>query len=134
MLTDAQEVTPGVLLPRPLLHAQRGLHLCDGAQDLYPGVQNPGAPATKEAIEGATGLQINYWVLVDLKGFESLVDAVGGITMDVYRRVPIGGGSRRSPATSSRASTSTSTVVKHSGSPAPGQTRPTTTAWRGRNA
>ena len=64
-------------------------------RDLYPGVQNPGAQATKEAIEGATGLTINYWVLIDLKGFESLVDSVGGITMDVYRRVPIGGGSSK---------------------------------------
>jgi polyisoprenyl-teichoic acid--peptidoglycan teichoic acid transferase len=56
-------------------------------------VQNPGAQATKEAAEGVTGLTINYWALIDLKGFESLVDSVGGITMDVYRRVPIGGGS-----------------------------------------
>ncbi len=64
-------------------------------RDLYPGVQNPGAQATKEAVEGATGLKINYWVLIDLKGFQSLVDAVGGITMDVYRRVPIGGGSTK---------------------------------------
>jgi LCP family protein required for cell wall assembly len=64
-------------------------------RDLYPGVQNPGAQATKEAIEGATGLTINYWALIDLKGFESLVDSVGGITMDVYRRVPIGGGSSK---------------------------------------
>jgi LCP family protein required for cell wall assembly len=64
-------------------------------RELYPGVQNPGAEATKEAIEGATGLRINYWVLVDLKGFEALVNAVGGINMDVYRRVPIGGGSTR---------------------------------------
>jgi len=64
-------------------------------RDLYPGVQNPGAQATKEAIEGATGLTINYWVLIDLKGFESLVDSVGGITMDVYRRIPIGGGSTK---------------------------------------
>jgi LCP family protein required for cell wall assembly len=62
-------------------------------RDLYPGVQNPGAQATREAVEGATGLTINYWVMIDLKGFESLVDSVGGITMDVYRRVPIGGGS-----------------------------------------
>ena len=62
-------------------------------RELYPGVQNPGAEATKEAVEGATGLPINYWVLLDMKGFESLVNAVGGITMDVYRRVPIGGGS-----------------------------------------
>ena len=64
-------------------------------RDLYPGVQNPGAQATKEAIEGATGLTINYWALIDLRGFESLVDSVGGITMDVYRRVPIGGGSSK---------------------------------------
>ncbi|SDT21035.1 cell envelope-related function transcriptional attenuator common domain-containing protein [Friedmanniella luteola] len=63
--------------------------------ELYPGVRNPGAQATVEAIEGATGLQINYWALIDLKGFEDLVDAVGGITMDVYRRVPIGGGSTK---------------------------------------
>jgi LCP family protein required for cell wall assembly len=66
-----------------------------GHRDLYPGVQNPGAQATKEAVEGATGLTINYWVLIDLKGFQSLVDSVGGINMDVYRRVPIGGGSTK---------------------------------------
>lgn len=59
---------------------------------LYPGVKNPGAQATKEAVEGITGLPINYWVMVDLKGFRSLVDAVGGITLDVHKRVPIGGG------------------------------------------
>jgi polyisoprenyl-teichoic acid--peptidoglycan teichoic acid transferase len=64
-------------------------------RDLYPGVHNPGAQATKEAVEGATGLTINYWVLIDLQGFESLVDSVGGINMDVYRRVPIGGGSTK---------------------------------------
>jgi LCP family protein required for cell wall assembly len=64
-------------------------------RDLHPGVQNPGAQATKEAVEGATGLTINYWVLIDLDGFRSLVDSVGGITMDVYRRVPIGGGSTK---------------------------------------
>lgn len=64
-------------------------------RDLYPGVPNPGAQATKEAIEATTGLKINYWVLIDLKGFQSLVDSVGGITMDVYRRVPIGGGSSK---------------------------------------
>jgi LCP family protein required for cell wall assembly len=63
-----------------------------GHKELYPHVKNPGAQATKEAIEGVTGLTINYWSLIDLKGFEDLVDALGGITMDVYRRVPIGGG------------------------------------------
>src|SRR4030095_13559103 len=64
-------------------------------RNLYPGVQNPGAQATQEAVEGATGLKINYWVLIGLKGFQALVDSVGGITMDAYRRVPIGGGSSK---------------------------------------
>lgn len=63
--------------------------------ELYPGVRNPGAQATMEAIEASIGLQVNYWALIDLKGFEDLVDAVGGITMDVYRRVPIGGGTSK---------------------------------------
>jgi polyisoprenyl-teichoic acid--peptidoglycan teichoic acid transferase len=58
-------------------------------RDLYTGVQNPGAQATKEAIEGATGLTINYWALIDFKALESLLDFVGGIVNDVDRRVPI---------------------------------------------
>jgi len=61
-------------------------------RSLYPGAKNPGAQATKEAVEGITGLTINYWVMVDLRGFRSLVDAVGGVTLDVHKRVPIGGG------------------------------------------
>ncbi len=61
-------------------------------KELYPGVRDPGAQATKEAIEGATGLKINYYVLIDLKGFRTLVDAVGGINLDINQRVPIGGG------------------------------------------
>jgi LCP family protein required for cell wall assembly len=59
--------------------------------DLYPGVKNPGAQATKEAIEGATGLKINYYALIDLQGFQKLIDAVGGITLTVNTRLPIGG-------------------------------------------
>lgn len=62
-------------------------------KDLYPGVKDPGAQATKEVVEWVTGLDINYYALIDLNGFESLIDAVGGIRMDVHRRVPIGGGS-----------------------------------------
>ncbi len=64
-------------------------------KDLYPGVKDPGIQATKEAVEGALGLSINYYALVDLKGFQALVDAVGGINLDVNTRVPMGGhGSR----------------------------------------
>lgn len=61
-------------------------------QDLYPDVADPGAQATKEAAEGVTGLEIHGYVLIDMDGFESLVDALGGITLDVGGRVPMGGG------------------------------------------
>lgn len=61
--------------------------------DLYPDADDPGAEATKEAVEQLLGLKINYYAMVDLKGFEALVDAVGGLTMDINQRVPIGGGS-----------------------------------------
>lgn len=60
-------------------------------KNLYPGVRNPGAQATKEAVEGATGLKINYYALIDLKGFRDLIDAVGGITITVNKKLPIGG-------------------------------------------
>jgi len=63
----------------------------EGHRNLYPGVKNPGAQATKEAVEGATGLKINYYALIDLKGFQDLIDAVGGITITVNKKLPIGG-------------------------------------------
>ena len=59
---------------------------------LYPGVKDPGVQATKEVIGNVLGLEINYYALVDLKGFQALIDAVGGINLDVARKVPIGGG------------------------------------------
>ena len=64
-----------------------------GHPGLYPkSVRDPGVQATKEAVEGATGLKINYYAMIDLKGFESLINAVGGVRIDVNRDIPIGGG------------------------------------------
>lgn len=60
---------------------------------LYPGVHDPGAVATVEAVEWITGLDINYYALIDLDGFQALIDAVGGIHVDVLKPVPVGGGS-----------------------------------------
>ncbi|WP_328997197.1 LCP family protein [Kribbella sp. NBC_00709] len=59
---------------------------------LFPGDPNPGETATTQAIEAVTGLKINYFVLIDLAGFRDLLNAVGGITLDIGKRVPIGGG------------------------------------------
>jgi hypothetical protein len=45
----------------------------------------------KEAVQAVTGLKVNYYVLIDLQGFRSMIDAVGGIDVDVVARTPIGG-------------------------------------------
>lgn len=57
-----------------------------------PGTKDPGALATKEAVEALSGLDVHYYVLVDLKGFQRLIDALGGIDVTVKKRTPIGGG------------------------------------------
>jgi LCP family protein required for cell wall assembly len=58
---------------------------------LFKGVANPAVEATKEGVEGITGLKINYYAMVNLQGFEKLVDAVGGVKLNVRDRIPIGG-------------------------------------------
>lgn len=57
---------------------------------LFPGVKYPGVEATKGVIEEILGLKINYWAMIDLRGFKELIDAVGGIRLDIGKRVPIG--------------------------------------------
>jgi len=56
-----------------------------------PDVGDVGAYATERAVEEVTGLTVNYYAMVDLRGFRDLVDAVGGVTLDVPERLPIGG-------------------------------------------
>lgn len=53
--------------------------------------QQAGIEATEQAVEGVTGLEVNYYALVNLAGFTNLVDAVGGVEIDVPVRIPIGG-------------------------------------------
>jgi LCP family protein required for cell wall assembly len=60
-------------------------------KSLFEGFDNPGVEATKQGVEGITGLTINYYAMVNLQGFEKLVDAVGGVTLNVRDRIPIGG-------------------------------------------
>lgn len=57
----------------------------------YPPGVDPGMAATVGTIEEITGLKINYHILINMKGFNKLVDAVGGITVDVKSRLPIDG-------------------------------------------
>jgi LCP family protein required for cell wall assembly len=62
---------------------------------LHPGIlgrsDNEGADAVKLAVAGALDLRVDYYVLVNLRGFQQLVDAIGGITVNINEPVPIGG-------------------------------------------
>ncbi len=62
----------------------------DHADEFPAGTADPGILATTEAVEALSGLDVQYHVLVDLKGFRSLVDAVGGLDISVQRRTPMG--------------------------------------------
>lgn len=57
---------------------------------LFPGDPNPGLTVTKDAVSEVLGLDIDYTTVVDLRGFQSLVDAMGGVEVDVKERVCIG--------------------------------------------
>lgn len=61
---------------------------------LYPAAvaagSSPGIEAMKDASEGVTGLTIQYYALIDMQGFADLVDALGGVTIDVPAALPYG--------------------------------------------
>ncbi len=59
--------------------------------DLFPDARDPGAEALKQAVSATLGLDVHYYVLINMDGFADLVDALGGITIRVDERIPIGG-------------------------------------------
>jgi LCP family protein required for cell wall assembly len=63
---------------------------------LYPDAKkdglSPGIEATRDAVEGALGIPIQYTVLINMDAFSNLIDAMGGVVIDVKERLPIGGG------------------------------------------
>lgn len=63
----------------------------DKHQDLYPGVEDPGAQATLEAVSGTLGIKVQAYVLVDMDGFSKLIDAMGGIRIKAGGWVPLSG-------------------------------------------
>ena len=62
--------------------------------ELYPDAvaagSDPGVEAMRDAVEGVTGLTMQYYALIDMQGFSQLVDALGGVTIDVKTKVLIG--------------------------------------------
>lgn len=63
--------------------------------DLFPGDPNPGLTATTWAVEETLGLKVDYYAMVNLQGFQELVDAIGGVDIEVERDIPIGGGNSK---------------------------------------
>jgi len=61
--------------------------------DLYPDAaangSSPGIEAMRDAVEGITGLGIQYYALIDMQGFSDLIDSLGGVTINVEEAVPI---------------------------------------------
>ena len=58
--------------------------------ELFPGDPNPGLTVTKDAAGQVLGLDVDYTAVVNLQGFTQLVDAMGGVRIDVKERVCIG--------------------------------------------
>ncbi|WP_157001516.1 LCP family protein [Agromyces laixinhei] len=61
--------------------------------EMYPDAvaqgSEPGIEAMRDAAEGITGLEIQYYALIDMAGFEQMIDALGGVTVTVPEDVPI---------------------------------------------
>lgn len=54
--------------------------------DAFPG-DDPAAAALSDVVENLTGLELDYHMLVDLTGFADVVDAFGGVRLNVARPV-----------------------------------------------
>lgn len=59
-------------------------------QKLFDKDTNAGLAVTKDAASEVLGLDIDYTTVVDLEGFTQLVDAMGGVSINVKERVCIG--------------------------------------------
>ena len=57
----------------------------------YRKFKNPGLQATIDGVQGVTGLPVNEYVLLDLRGFAGFINAVGGVDVTVKRRIPVAG-------------------------------------------
>ena len=63
----------------------------DVPKDVLGKTDNLGADALKLSIGEALGIQIDYYTLINLAGFKELINALGGITVNVNTYIPIGG-------------------------------------------
>lgn len=68
----------------------------DRGDSLYPDARDqdslPEIEATKDAASGLLGIEVQYYISIDMHGFGALIDAVGGVDITVDERLPEGGG------------------------------------------
>jgi polyisoprenyl-teichoic acid--peptidoglycan teichoic acid transferase len=58
---------------------------------LLAGKRDRGAEAVKQVVGQILGLPVDYYAMANLQGFQDFVDALGGVTLTVQHRLPIGG-------------------------------------------
>ncbi len=63
----------------------------DDYPSLLEGQTYRGAEALKLGVQGITGLKIDYFVLLNIDGIQRLIDAMGGVTVNINTRLPVGG-------------------------------------------
>jgi LCP family protein required for cell wall assembly len=71
--------------PEPLNHLYRRAH--EHPERFPSRGRNVGATALKQAASALLGIRIDYYALVDLRGFADLVDALGGVEIEVKERL-----------------------------------------------
>jgi LCP family protein required for cell wall assembly len=80
----------------------------DNYAHLYPNAKKQGSTAgmeaTKSAVQWVTGLKIDAYVMINMKSFVGLIDAIGGIEVNVKKALPIGGQQDCVPADNERGS------------------------------
>jgi polyisoprenyl-teichoic acid--peptidoglycan teichoic acid transferase len=59
--------------------------------DLLRGRRDRGVTALKQTVQEILGVPVDYYMLVDLKGFRELVDALDGVRVNVKKRISYGG-------------------------------------------
>lgn len=46
-----------------------------------------GHKLTQQAVEGLLGIKIDHHIMIDIAGFKKIIDAIGGVTIDVEKRM-----------------------------------------------
>jgi LCP family protein required for cell wall assembly len=60
-------------------------------KDVLGKTDNLGADVMKLSVGQALGLKVDYYVLINLQGFAKMINALGGITVNINTYIPIGG-------------------------------------------